>query len=621
MEKNSKLLAICLFFILAVFSLNSCISRTDELDLDKEISYDMHIAPDGFSIPIGNLDRIYIDSLIKTNEDGSALVILPNGEYGIKTDGQINRVNINIADVTIEIDDPQINPLVVNFEEVLPNPPAIPERSVAYFENFRVGDPLSSYKTTKLHEETVFPIDADIDDAIKAIKKMELKSPAGIDVKFKFSGVPESVTGLQLIDFIITFPDFFKISYSGTDTRISSVGNTLKINGTLNSDELSEQGAGFVIPGIAIEVIEFNPVLNTANGRFVIEDCKIILDGTAKIDNQLVPIEDLNKIRITPTVSFDPIMGKTFTGTLDPEIDAMDESVEISLSDDADFLKENSNQLILHDPQLTLNISSSLSIPVKLDLSLSSKDKEGNFIAKDIIPDDGSIDIPACPPGAERHDITLVIQKNKRTGPVLGDTVFVSISRLSELMATIPDSVIFNLKARTDLSADHRLTLGSDLYISGDYQVVVPLAFDNVFIEYSDTISELGKDLEDISESVNEVKLELKARVTSTIPLGANMLVKALDREGKAISDIVVEPVTIGVGSDAGTTSDMIISITVKKGALNKLDALVLTLQCTSEGNAAKIKKGQYIELSDMKLLIPEGIKVDFTDQINDDDN
>ena len=71
--------------------------RTDELDLDKEISYDMHIAPDGFSIPIGNLDRIYIDSLIKTNEDGSALVILPNGEYGIKTDGQINRVNINIA--------------------------------------------------------------------------------------------------------------------------------------------------------------------------------------------------------------------------------------------------------------------------------------------------------------------------------------------------------------------------------------------------------------------------------------------------------------------------------------------------------------------------------------------
>ena len=63
---------------MAAFCLGSCLSTSDELDLDKDISLDMQIAPGGLSIPLGSLDTLFLDSLIKIDDEDAMLKKLPD---------------------------------------------------------------------------------------------------------------------------------------------------------------------------------------------------------------------------------------------------------------------------------------------------------------------------------------------------------------------------------------------------------------------------------------------------------------------------------------------------------------------------------------------------------------
>ena len=129
MEKFNRSLALC--GIAAAFCLGSCISVTDELDLDKKISLDVQVAPGGLSIPVGSLKEILIDSLIKVDGDNSELDILKDGLYGfhlivccvfsigcedsfhtaVDVDAPSNIVN------TLDVGDLEITVLAVNTED------------------------------------------------------------------------------------------------------------------------------------------------------------------------------------------------------------------------------------------------------------------------------------------------------------------------------------------------------------------------------------------------------------------------------------------------------------------------------------------------------------------------
>ena len=122
MEKFNRSLALC--GIAAAFCLGSCISVTDELDLDKKISLDVQVAPGGLSIPVGSLKEILIDSLIKVDGDNSELDILKDGLYGFSKEGNIDDVKVDIDQVSIKIPSPKINSIttsgrILNFREEL----------------------------------------------------------------------------------------------------------------------------------------------------------------------------------------------------------------------------------------------------------------------------------------------------------------------------------------------------------------------------------------------------------------------------------------------------------------------------------------------------------------------
>ena len=102
MKKSKRALALC--GIIAAFCLGSCLSMTDELDLEKEISLDMQIGPGGLSIPLGSLDTIFLDSLIKIDGDQSVLDTLDGGLFGFSMKDSIAKVNVGIDPVLINID-------------------------------------------------------------------------------------------------------------------------------------------------------------------------------------------------------------------------------------------------------------------------------------------------------------------------------------------------------------------------------------------------------------------------------------------------------------------------------------------------------------------------------------
>ena len=470
--------------------------------------------------------------------------------------------------------------------------------------------------TTPISDTTTVSINEKVDDAVVAISRVVLVEPAASSIRLKFTGVPESIEKMEIEDLKIVFPDFIKLSYTGTDqSRISASDNILTIDGDITKAELSSTGNGFVIEGLAIEEMAFATPEATVDGRLII-DSDVIISGDVKVRNQTVNSSELETVVVTPTVEFQTLKVKSVYGKVNPAIDNVHESVSIDLGDDISFLKDEANRLKLSDPKIIIDLNSSVTVPILLDLSLSSKAEDGKLIGKNIVPDDGPILLEACDPQASVRKTTLIISRYKRTGPELSDTVYVYMSRLPELMTTVPDSIMFDLVPSVDQSVDHYVDLSRELAVSGSYKVEVPLSFDSIYIEYSTDIENLGKDLEDIADKIEEAKLKLVANVESTIPLGVKLTVKAYDWKDRPMSDVEITPCQIGAGAEGGKTMPIQLDFNVKNYGLKSLDKLVVTAQCESDESTsgAALKKDQYLFIKDITLKAPDGVRIDLTD-------
>lgn len=307
---------------------------------------------------------------------------------------------------------------------------------------------------------------------------------------------------------------------------------------------------------------------------------------------------------------------KSVTGKVNPEIEGHQEEVKVSLGDDAGFLKDSANHFVLSDPKIVISLVSNVTVPVAIDLGISSVFSDNSKSAR-ITPDAGPIHLPACPATAAEHKKVLVIHKNARPAPASEDTILVRISHLSDLMSTVPDKILFDLNASVDQSEDnHFIDLSREFSVSGSYDVSIPMSFESVYVEYSDKIDNLGKELKDIADKIDAVTMELHANATSTIPLGVRLTAKALDKDGKPVNGITIGQCLIAAGNDPGSSSQVKLEAKVEKGALAKLESIEFTAKCESDDNASKtsLRKGQYLELDKVCLKFPGGVNVDFTE-------
>ena len=470
---------------------------------------------------------------------------------------------------------------------------------------------------TVFKDSTEISINEHVDNTLVMVKRIDLTNPASAVMSMMFEGVPQTVTELTFSKFTVEFPDFIKLAYNGADTRINVRGNKLIINGVL--DEELHSTEGFSVTGLTITGMEFAEPLWLDDGNLVLENQKVRISGTVTVNNQKIKSNELDVIRVIPEVSFSTIEVKSVYGKVNPKIDPVHEEVSLDLGD-ADFFQNENNTLSLSDPQLTINLISTVTVPIDIDLCLSSMDSKGNYIARNIIPDDGTIRIAKCDTTAESRTTTLVIYKNKRKVTSSDDTIYIRMSRLSDLMSTIPDKIVFDLTAGVDQSVNHYIDLTRELSVSGDYNVSIPLMFDDLYLEYSDTIKDLGESMEDVADKIEAVQVQLIGDVESTIPLGVTLTAKAYDSNMRELTDINIGSFSIKAGSDTITKAPMVLDVDVKKDGLEKLESIVFTASCESAEDGFSIRKGQWLLVKKLRIKFPQGLKVDLTDVAKDSD-
>ena len=481
--------------------------------------------------------------------------------------------------------------------------------------------------TSEMQDSTVISIDEEIDDMLLMVKNIELENSASIEVAMQFDGVPTTIDNILLDNFVLEFPSFIELAYTGDDDRIKLLSNGVQLNGNLTKDELSSNGKGFVIDGIEVKGFDFaNPLYTQkvdGKNRLVLKDQQVKFSGSVKVVNQEISSSELQDITITPTVNIGRVVVKSFTGKVFPEIEPVNEAIALDLGEDLSFLQSDNNRLSLAAPQITINFTTNFSIPIDLDIVLNSKKNDGSSIGEDIRPDRGIVRIPACGRDEEQRTTTIIFQKNEDKESVTGDSIYVQISRLSELLTTIPDSVIFSLVAKADTSmtnpADyHYADLQRELAVDANFDVTVPLTFDELYLEYTDTVSGLQEDLfADLADITKQVGLKLSANIESTVPLGLNVTAIPLDIEGNVMQKgVTISTVQVAPGSE-GTPSKSLfeLDVDIEEEAISLIDALVIKAECVSmENETSELRSTQYLHITDAVIQIPDGIVLDFTD-------
>lgn len=585
------------FFVcsaVASMVLGSCVTTTTDYDFKKDLSLDMQIAPEGMSLPLGSLAKIRMDSLIKVKDDGT-LKILDGGVFGISMEDDFQGTSMKIDPWIIQCSKPVLTP-------------QIPEFNTA-------GLDFVFTKTidANLNISSPITVNQKIDASLKNIEKVALSSNAAISILLKINDLPDGADPI-LEDFEIKLPAFLKPTLLINDAGITIKDeSTVVVNRALSA---SERKNGLSID-LSVSELVFGAEQSVqevdGKNRFILSD-SVFVCGKFKLDCKDVQLSSLGQISVAPTVTISDMEVQSICGKFDPEIDPVNEDISLSLGKDLNFLTDKGNTLTLSDPVITLNLASSLTIPVYLDFEMSSKDSNGKYIAKGVKPDAGKITIPACPLNVSEKKTVLVISRASK--PASGDTIFVQVSGLPELMKTIPESISFNMTPTVDKTVSQTVDIMRDMKVSGTYDVNIPFAFDNVNIEYRDTIGDMGKDLADIGDRIASAELKLTGNVESTIPLDMNLTVEPYDKNFNKINGITISSMTVSAGAPSPVTTPLSLTMKVNEsGALKNLESLVISAKCTAD-NPTVLKKDQYLYVKDLVLKIPTGgLTIDLADK------
>ena len=171
----------------------------------------------------------------------------------------------------------------------------------------------------------------------------------------------------------------------------------------------------------------------------------------------------------------------------------------------------------------------------------------------------------------------------------------------------------------------HRVDLCQEMHISGDYSVVVPLKFDELEVCYTDTISDLELDMEDIAEVFQNLGFSVYMDVNNTLPIGLSLELTPVNDRAAELKGIVIDPVSVkaGEGGAVATTGDYeslkINAQSEDNDDLMQLDGLIFTI--TTKANetlgGAALKPEQGIHIKNIVIELRGDIDVDLNELNN----
>lgn len=298
-------------------------------------------------------------------------------------------------------------------------------------------------------------------------------------------------------------------------------------------------------------------------------------------------------------------------GTIKPDMDV--KPTEVELTNLPDFLQDEEVKLDITNPVFSFKANNPLNEEIEMD-GIMTGYKNGKVTKTvKIGSGNGGVPIKLKPSGNKQQTISIV--RNEKTVVETGATKVI-VPNLNDIIETIPDRISVELKPAVKTDDYYTVNLGQDYVLNSEYNIDIPLSFGSgLKIVYEETIDDFDLDLEDVDIK----KAIISITADNTIPLKMeikNENVSALDVNGNKITDInVTVEGTITESKDGKSiaTSQLNINlVSTKEGAISKLDGLFFKVTAVpGQATDVQLLSSQWMQLKDMKLKIPNGIKVD----------
>lgn len=557
----------------------SCIDSS--YDLNKDIDMTISAGGEHLAIPVGYTEKITLDKIIELDEGDDLQIV--DGEYHLLKKDNIDETNTSVGTVT-----------VAESENIID---AIPL-------TYSVSTPGATIVIPKEQSEGKINVEArGVDKAVIEIGSLAADMPTTLTLKFELGG-GISIERVDIKTMTITFPDFIQFE------------NENGLNGqTLTMTDVQIKPSGFT-KELKINKYAFGSTYGEGN-RVEEENGDRIL----KIENQKITIEmqDIyvnnpqgsGSLSITPTVTLSEMAVSEVYGTIQPDIDV--KPTEVELNNLPDFLQDDEIRLDITNPVFSFNANNPLNTDVEMDGVLTGyKDGKVTKTVK-IGSGNGGASITLKPSGDKQQTISIV--RDEKT-VVEANATKVVVPNLNDIIETIPDRINVELKPAVKTEQYYTVNLGQDYTLNSAYDIDIPLSFgSNLKIVYEETLDNFDLDLEDVDIE----KAVLSINAVNTIPLAMeikNENVSALDANGNVIKDIdVTVEGTITESKDGKTEVSSTLNVNLNEtaeGAISKLDGLKLKITAVpGQATDVQLLSTQWMQLKDMKLKIPNGIKVD----------
>lgn len=559
----------------------SCIDNS--YDLNRDIDMTISAGGEHLAIPVGYTEKITLDKIIELDEGDDLQIV--DGEYHLLKKDNIDETNTSVKLVTVNESSNPIEPI----------------RIISGNHDSDVYDILIS------NAESEGFINAEahgVDKAVIEIGSLAADMPTTLTLKLKLSG--EISTSLVKVGTMtITFPNFIQFEKENglngqtltmTDVQIepySGFTKELKINKYVFGKEYGE--------GNRVDEENGDRILKIEN-----QEIKIEMQGI----NVTTPSGN-GSLNITPTITLAEMAVSEVYGTIQPDIDV--KPTEVELNNLPDFLQDDEIRLDITNPVFSFNANNPLNTDVEMDGVLTGyKDGKVTKIVK-IGSGNGGASITLKPSGDKQQTISIV--RDEKT-VVEANATKVVVPNLNDIIETIPDHINVELKPVVKTEQYYTVNLGQDYTLNSAYDIDIPLSFgSNLKIVYEETLDNFDLDLEDVDIK----KAVLSINAVNTIPLAMeikNDNVSALDANGNVIKDIdVTVEGTITESKDGKTEVSSALNVNLNEtaeGAISKLDGLKLKITAVpGQATDVQLLSTQWMQLKDMKLKIPNGIKVD----------
>lgn len=559
----------------------SCIDNS--YDLNRDIDMTISAGGEHLAIPVGYTEKITLDKIIELDEGDDLQIV--DGEYHLLKKDNIDETNTSVKLVTVNESSNPIEPI----------------RIISGNHDNNVRDIFIS------NAESEGFINAEahgVDKAVIEIGSLAADMPTTLTLKLKLGG--EISTSLVKVGTMtITFPNFIQFEKENglngqtltmTDVQIepySGFTKELKINKYVFGKEYGE--------GNRVDEENGDRILKIEN-----QEIKIEMQGI----NVTTPSGN-GSLNITPTITLAEMAVSEVYGTIQPDIDV--KPTEVELNNLPDFLQDDEIRLDITNPVFSFNANNPLNTDVEMDGVLTGyKDGKVTKIVK-IGSGNGGASITLKPSGDKQQTISIV--RDEKT-VVEANATKVVVPNLNDIIETIPDHINVELKPVVKTEQYYTVNLGQDYTLNSAYDIDIPLSFgSNLKIVYEETLDNFDLDLEDVDIK----KAVLSINAVNTIPLAMeikNDNVSALDANGNVIKDIdVTVEGTITESKDGKTEVSSALNVNLNEtaeGAISKLDGLKLKITAVpGQATDVQLLSTQWMQLKDMKLKIPNGIKVD----------